>query len=349
MNRPLLWISTTMIAAVVAVAAAAPPNLPQALAAQEKLARERPGDAAVANDLGNLLRLAGRLGEAEEAYQRALTNDPGRVSARFNLALLLQQQGRFDEALAHYRQVVAAQPDHAWAHYQRGAILESKGSTTAAIEAYARAFALDLQLSFPSINPHVIENKLVTEALILSQRQAEAIPQAPNAYEDPARIAALLLPSASSARDGERFAETAAPEADPSAGAAPAPSGRQEPARVGSARPQKSLSHDDLEPGSNLGQAVPQGAGGRSGGARSPTRPGGFAVPGYVPGQDPQGRGVQTPPPSRLPDRGGVVAPLPPGQRTPGGSRFRPGTPSTGRLDIEVVPAPAVPPGERAG
>lgn len=344
MKQPL-WLVMTLIAmaGVAMIAATPPPHLPRALAAQEKLAQERPADPVVLNDLGNLLRLAGRLEESEAAYRRALTLDPNRVSTHFNLALLLQQENRLEAALEEYRQVVALRPDHAWAHYQAGAILESRGATAAATRAYARAFALDPQLSFPDVNPHVIENHLLTEALLLSQRQAEAIPQAPNAYDDPAWIASLLLPSSPSAEEekeareaeGARSRQEAAMEKTP-------PSERREKPRVGSAQPPRSLSEEDLDPGSTQGQAVPQGvpSSRSTGGVRSPSssRQGGFAVPGYVPGRPSQGQGIQSDRSGQMPSGRVITPPLPPGRRTPGGTRFQPGLPSTGRLEIEVLP-----------
>lgn len=337
------------------IAATPPPHLPQALAAQDKLAQERPDDPVVLNDLGNLLRLAGRLEESEAAYRRALTVDPDRVSAHFNLALLLQQENRLDAALEEYRRVVALRPDHAWAHYQIGAILESRGAAPAATRAYAQAFALDPQLSFPDVNPHVIENRLLTEALLLSQRQAEAIPQAPNAYDDPAWIASLLLPSTPSAQEEVPGAAEGARQEVAVEKAAP-PARRREKPRVGSAQPPRTLSEEDLDPGSTMGQAVPQGIpSSRSpGGVRSPSRPGGFAVPGYVPGQPSQGQpsqrqGVQGDQIRQLPGGQAVTPPLPPGRRTPGGTRFEPGLPSTGRLEIEVFPGPGPQEPQRAG
>ena len=92
-----------------------PPNLDRALAAQEALVAERPNDPLVLNDLGNLLLVAGRTDEAEDAYRRALEIAPEMTSAHYNLGLLLLRRSEHAVALKHFRAVLEAEPKHAWA------------------------------------------------------------------------------------------------------------------------------------------------------------------------------------------------------------------------------------------
>jgi hypothetical protein len=332
-RRPTVWILTLgTIAAALATTAATPPNLDRALEAQRQLAAERPGDASVFNDLGNLLTLAADAAGAEDAYRRAVELAPERVAPRYNLALLVRQRGRNREALDQLQAVVELVPEHAWAHYQIGAIYDSQGEDRRAIRAYARAFSLDPQLAFAETNPQVIDNRLLSEALLRAYRDEGSMPRAPKIYEDPARIAGLLLPPVPTpdpeAADGDRMAGQEA--------AQPA-----------------TLSGADLEGGA-VNQASPQGAyrppGSKRQEARSwTTRQGqvGRVDSGQEAGTT-MGVGVQ----------GGVV--VAPGTQQggtegtprvvvpPGSVRYRPGTTSTGRLDLELIPdAPA--PAERAG
>jgi tetratricopeptide (TPR) repeat protein len=160
-------VSLALVAAfALAAVAAVPGNLNRAIESQKKLAVERPQDPAVLNDLGNLLLLADQPAQAEEAYRKALELDPDKVTALFNLALLQQQRGERREALSLYKKVVALQPGHAWAHYQIGTLYESWDEESKAVAEYARAFELDPQLAFKEVNPHIVENKLVTQAMI---------------------------------------------------------------------------------------------------------------------------------------------------------------------------------------
>jgi hypothetical protein len=313
------------VAALVAaaLAATAPPNLDHALEVQRHLATEHPQDPAVFNDLGNLLVLARRTAEAEAAYRKAVELDPQRVSALFNLGLLLQQRGERREALREFEQVVQIQPEHAWAHYQIGAIHESRNDTSKAIAEYARAFSLDPQLAFPEVNPHIVDNKLVTQAMLRAYRDDSfGTPQAPTLYEDPRRIASLLVPSPQQPADANantKDATAAAKPAQPQPGTPPAGPGAV-------------IRPNDLDT-RVTGQAGPQGS------VRRPM-PGQPGRPSNIP------RGTrqwERPEPTiQYPTEGQpeVQPPVPaPGQVvTPpaGGVYYRPGYQSTGRLNLQI-------------
>jgi Tfp pilus assembly protein PilF len=338
--RRTSWLIATSLVALAAIAAvaAAPPNLAKTIEAQRRLTTERPNDAGVFNDLGNLLLLVPQPAEAEAAYRRALELDPDRVSALFNLGLLLQQRGERREALRLYQQAVKVEPRHAWAQYQMGAIYESMGQESKAIDAYARAFALDPQLAFPEVNPHVVENKLVTEAMLRAYRSDFAPPQAPKIYDDPSRIAALLVPPPAAQGDAKDQAATAAQQPGPAQQNRP---GQTAPGRGPAVRPQPGqpgqpgasiIRERDLDRNNPAGQALPQGmtrpstTGQRQpprGGLREWNRP------------EPTVQEVPTDEPDPEND-GGQPAPVitPP----PGGVYYRPGIQSTGRLNLQVVP-----------
>jgi hypothetical protein len=180
--------------AALAAAAAAPPNLAKALEAQRALVAQKPDDAGVQVDLGNLLLLAGQEAEAADAYRRATDLDPESVAAHFNLGLLLQQRGEVRAAWQAFRRVLRIDPDHAWAHYQIGVLADGQGADALAIRSYARAFALDPRLRFSDVNPHVIDNRLLTEAMLYAYRHELPPAQPPVIYEEPRRIASILLP-----------------------------------------------------------------------------------------------------------------------------------------------------------
>lgn len=174
------------------------PNLNKAVEAQREMVASHPGDARAYNDLGNLLALANDRDGAEQAYRHSLDLAPDNASTRFNLGLLLQQSEREDEAKSEFERLLEIKPDHGWAHYQLGVIAEANGKRSDALERYARAFALDPTLSFASTNPQVIDNRMATEALLLSARYTEGAQgsiesRVPRLYDDPDRIASLML------------------------------------------------------------------------------------------------------------------------------------------------------------
>jgi len=331
-NKPTRWIFAAVLgAAALAAGAATPPNLVKALDEQARLVEADPYDAAALNDFGNLLQLAGRPGEAEDVYRRAVALAPERVSARYNLALLLHRAGRQGEALAEYRTVVEHDPSHAWARYQIGALYEAQGEDRRAVRWYGEAFALEPRLAFPEYNPGVIENHLIEEAMLTGYRAEASRPLAPQVYEQPGRIRGLMLPPAVATP-----AETASEEPVEAAAGEPQP-----------VEPAETLSSEDLDARS-VNQAAPQGVG-RS---RSRYQPpsGQTQVRTFQRPQpqeaDPQGRGDLAPGTVIVPGVPGqpTLQPAPaPGPRviTPEGRiRQRPGVSSTGRLDLELVPPP---------
>ncbi len=328
MQKRTLWISGLALAcgavAVVAAFATVPPNLGKAIDEQRRLVSERPRDAAVFNDLGNLLVLAGRPAEAEEAYRKAVELAPDRVSSLFNLALLEQQRGAAREAYRLYRRVLEAQPQHAWAWYQVGALHERWKQDDRAVAAYAAALRIDPQLAFPEVNPQVVENRLLTQAMLRAYQQSETAPQAPAMYEEPGRIIGLLVAKPQDTVGGAPAEEPAKPAED---SAKPGDATRPVP---GASSSSTVLRSGDLDARST-GQAGSMQ--GRS--------------PGSRPSSSPSPRGVRTwerPEPATIEDPAGYGYEDPseePGAvltQPPGGTYYRPGISSTGRLDLRVVP-----------
>jgi len=82
----------------------------EAIAWLEQGARGHDADASLHNNLGNMLREAGRNGQAAAAYRAAVAHDPGHLNARFNLAALLLAEGDAEGAREHYEQVCARAP-----------------------------------------------------------------------------------------------------------------------------------------------------------------------------------------------------------------------------------------------
>jgi tetratricopeptide (TPR) repeat protein len=319
-----IFISSLAVLAAIAAVAAVPPNLAKAIEAQQRLAAERPQDAAVFNDLGNLLLMVPQPAEAEAAYRKAVELDPNKASALYNLGLLLQQRREQREAMELYRRVVEVEPGHAWAHYQIGAIREHRGDKSQAIESYARAFALDPQLAFPKVNPHILDNKLVTEAMLRAYRSDLAPPQSPKIYEDPTRIAALLVQKAGK----DQVANTQPPQPQPPG--TPAARPPQAPA-AGQGAGATVLREGDLDRANPAGQAVPQGS------ARGAGVPGMRAAPQRSlrewnrpePTIEEAPEGVTN---EEVEQPGPVITP------PPGGVYYQPGIQSTGRLSLRLAP-----------
>src|SRR5205823_604571 len=69
--------------------------------------------------LGQFLLDHGRVDEAIDQFQIALSIDPGYPEARTNLAIALTKKGRIDEAITHLQTVLNGYPNDAKAAYER--------------------------------------------------------------------------------------------------------------------------------------------------------------------------------------------------------------------------------------
>lgn len=112
----------------------------QAIAVNDK-------DASFHNNLGEVYRSAGRLGEAIGAYQRAIAINDRFGEAFNNLGAAYKEIGRLDEALACYQRALDLSPHLAAAHMHLGAALQAKGRLEEAIACYRRALDLDANLA----------------------------------------------------------------------------------------------------------------------------------------------------------------------------------------------------------
>jgi Tetratricopeptide repeat len=320
---------TAIAAIAVGLAAVPPKNLTKAIETQRKLVVEHPEDPAVYNDLGNLLMLVPKPADAEAAYRKAIELDPDKASALFNLGLLLQQQGQLREAEDLYQRTIKADPNHAWASYQLGSIQEAHKQRSKAIDSYARAFALDPQLAFPEVNPHIVDNKLVTEAMLRAYRNDFGTNrQVPKMYDDGARIASMLVPPPAPRTD----------EAKDQAAAAPGATTTRQPmltpksaGTAGTAPGTTVLREQDLR--APAGQAVAPGAARGAGAGARPTLGGQSGTVRQWNRPEPT---VQEVPGGGGDDDGAQPAPVinPPS----GGVYYRPGVQSTGRLNLQVAP-----------
>jgi len=308
--------------------AGTPANLEEALQAQQSLVAESPHDVDLLNDLGNLLALAGRLEAAEESYRRVLQIDAENVTCLYNLALMLQEQDRTKEARKILKSIVEIDPQHAWAHYQLGTLYASLKDRRKALEHYERAFALDRSLTSPRVNPHIVENRLVTEALLELYVLETPSTQAPRIYQEPGHVADLLLPSEPEETADEEVAGEGAAAEDSVTSSAPSKARSRRVRATYQATPEPALETDEEEPAekrvldeSTLTTRQYQSRESQSAKSTSSSQPSGSGLPetssAYAPEDSTSGSDDTFDQPTT----------------------FIPGVQSTGRLDIELLPA----------
>jgi tetratricopeptide (TPR) repeat protein len=88
-----------------------------------KLVESVTNDAGLFNLLGCARRKEGKLGDAIEAFSKAVSMAPELADARFNLATALFKDGRLEDAQAEFRRTVELAPDDANVHNGLGRVL----------------------------------------------------------------------------------------------------------------------------------------------------------------------------------------------------------------------------------
>ncbi len=102
-----------------------------------------PGFADALDNLGNVLRVRGRLDEAVACYERALLVDPHRASSRHLIGHVLQHCGRLDEAARFYEAARALQPGDPRFHADFGSLSAARGDHDESARHYLAAVTLD--------------------------------------------------------------------------------------------------------------------------------------------------------------------------------------------------------------
>jgi len=101
---------------------------------QAEIARH-PDDATLHVGYGNVLKLLGRLNEAEAEFQRGAELDPGYPEAWVNLAYLAQDRGDYATAIAHWERVLAILPQSDMPPQKRQEVLELANESLRALRA----------------------------------------------------------------------------------------------------------------------------------------------------------------------------------------------------------------------
>jgi tetratricopeptide (TPR) repeat protein len=109
-------------------------------------------------NLGAAYAEAGRLGEAREALERAVTIDPDNAGALYNLGVMRYAAGEKESAAESFRRATRADPADARAFYNLAIVLDELGHTEEAMTAMKEAARLGNPeareaLSAPSSRP----------------------------------------------------------------------------------------------------------------------------------------------------------------------------------------------------
>ncbi|MBK1986879.1 tetratricopeptide repeat protein [Sphaerospermopsis aphanizomenoides BCCUSP55] len=97
------------------------------------------------NNLGNLLKTAGDLQGAKNAYETAIKIDPSFVIGYYNLGMVCKAMGLLVEAIDNYDKAIQLNPDYAEAYQNLGVVLLKVGDVENSLAAFEFAIALHEQ------------------------------------------------------------------------------------------------------------------------------------------------------------------------------------------------------------
>src|SRR6266568_7033039 len=149
-------------------------------------------NATVWNNFGSSLAATGKLEEAINAFQNALTLDPSMGDAHQNLALALARSGRLQESLIHFRDAARLEPENVRVHNIYAVMLGAAGRSDEAIQ----EFQIALQLAPGFAATHVNLANLLAKQHRRDEAMAhylEALRLNPAFVEAHCYVASLLL------------------------------------------------------------------------------------------------------------------------------------------------------------
>ena len=132
----------------------------EALEVAEAAARYEHAPALVHNQHGELLALAGRVDEAEGAFERAIEVNDRPVQPHFNLAVLYEERGETARAIERYKEALARMPWHYRTLFNLGRLLGLEGDVVEQEE---------LWLAAVNANPEFIEGHYLLAKLLMDQ------------------------------------------------------------------------------------------------------------------------------------------------------------------------------------
>ena len=158
----------------------------EALEVAESAARYEHAPPLVHNQHGELLTLAGRIDEAEGAFERAIQTNDRPVQPHFNLAVLYEERGEMARAIERYKEALARMPWHHKTLFNLGRLLGREGDAVEQEELWQAAV---------DANPEFIEGHYLLAKLLMDRggdlKRAEELVRAGLEQDETHRAGAL--------------------------------------------------------------------------------------------------------------------------------------------------------------
>jgi tetratricopeptide (TPR) repeat protein len=129
----------------------------EALEAYRKAVELNPNAAGALVNLGTIHYHLRKFEQAAEYYEKAIAADPKYALAHFNLGNLRDEQGQVEKAYEHYREALRLSPDYADAHYNMALLCEQTGDFLRATRHWKAYLKVDASSSWAGIARRQLE------------------------------------------------------------------------------------------------------------------------------------------------------------------------------------------------
>lgn len=194
-------------------------TLDQQIQHDVEILRTDPKNAAVHNELGQLLSVKGFPKDAETEFERAVNADRHYYPAWYNLGLARESRSDYTGARIAFNRTLAYKPGHSAALFQEGLMEEQRGNFDAAVDLYARAIQINHSVLDVKMNPRVVDSKLMHLALLKAypnEHSRESMLFQGNVAGYGTRNTAAEPPAPSPQPSAEKIVTPAPPLTDPS-------------------------------------------------------------------------------------------------------------------------------------
>ena len=140
----------------------------QAIEAYVKALELNPSAAGALVNLGTIYYRLRKFQDAERYYKDAIAADPSYALAEFNLGNLYDEQGRIQDAFDHYRQSLRLNPNYADAHFNLALLSERTGDNLRAVAHWKSYLKLDQSGQWAEIARRQLER--LREATVIRTR-----------------------------------------------------------------------------------------------------------------------------------------------------------------------------------
>jgi serine/threonine protein kinase/Flp pilus assembly protein TadD len=163
-----------------------PPQLEEAISFYRAALALRPESPGVVLNLGQALRMKGRLDEAIACFRRAIAIKKDYSSAHCVLAFALRSKGHLDAAIDAYKEAIRINPGSIDAYYYLGQALATKGDLDDAIAAYKQAIHLkpDSGVALSDLGNALRKKGALDEAIAAHQEAIRREPAYASAYNN---------------------------------------------------------------------------------------------------------------------------------------------------------------------